>query len=193
MLFNVPNLITYGRIVLIPVVAVLIMLMEPRRGVEYNGVISLVAMVIFAASGISDVVDGYYARKYGAVSLMGKFIDPMADKLSHMTAMVLLIPLGRIAAWLVAVLLFREIFISGIRAVAAGEGLIIDAAAWGKKKTVWLNCGISGLIYYYPMFPGTPIELNAHVAGMICMYIALVYSLASAFVYTKEFFRVVRR
>ncbi len=191
MLFNVPNLITYGRILVIPVIAVLLLLIKPHA--PYEKTFGLIAMIIFVAAAVSDIVDGYYARKYGAVSLMGKFIDPMADKLIHMTAMIFLIPLGRISALLVAVLLFREIFISGLRAVAAGEGLIIDAAAWGKKKTVWLNCGISGLIYFYPMFPGTPFEINAYGAGMICMYIALVYSIASAAVYTQSFFKVVRK
>lgn len=193
MLFNVPNLITYGRIVLIPALVVLISLIGPGHSIEHNKLFGLWAMGLFIIAGISDLVDGYYARKYGAVSLMGKFIDPMADKLIHMAVMVMLVPLARIPAWLVVVLLFREIFINGIRAVAAGEGLVIDAAAWGKRKTAYLNVGLSGLIYYYPMFPGTSFELNTAFVSNVCLAIASVYSIASAVVYSKRFFQMVRR
>ena len=193
MIFSVPNLITYGRIFIIPVLAVLIGMIGPENSLEYNKNCGFWAMMIFIAAGVSDLIDGYYARKYGAVSVMGKFIDPMADKLIHMTVMVMLIPLGRISAWLVVVLLFREIFISGVRAVAAGEGLVIDAAAWGKRKTAYLNVGLSGLLYYYPIFPGTRFEFSSEAVGMACVAIAFCYSIASGFVYTKSFFQVARK
>jgi len=166
-------------------------MVDPTRNMGYNLAMCQWAMFVFVVAGISDLVDGYYARKYGAVSMMGKFIDPMADKLIHMTAMVMLIPLERMPAWLVVVFLFREILISGLRAVAAGEGLIIDAASWGKKKTAWLNFGLAGLIYYYPMFPGTVYEIDPYMTGWICLIIALVYSVASAGVYVKDFFHAV--
>src|SRR3989339_297980 len=125
MLFSIPNIITYIRIVLIPVLVVLLLLVSPSKSDEANFQLCFWAMIVFTIAGVSDLFDGYYARRYGAVSKMGKFIDPMADKLIHMTAMVMMIPLGRIAAWVVVVLLFREIFITGIRAVAAAEGVVI--------------------------------------------------------------------
>ncbi|MCP5464596.1 MAG: CDP-diacylglycerol--glycerol-3-phosphate 3-phosphatidyltransferase [Deltaproteobacteria bacterium] len=193
MLFNVPNLITYGRIVLIPLLVVLMSFIDPAGAMAQNKCYGFWAMVVFAIAGISDLVDGYYARKYGAVSTIGKFIDPMADKLIHMATMVMLIPLGRLAAWVVVVLLFREIFVTGIRAVAASEGLVIDAVVWGKRKTAWLNFGLGGLIYYYPAFPGTNFELQIYEASLLCIGIAFVYSVGSAVVYTKRFLQVIRR
>lgn len=193
MLFSVPNIITYVRIGLIPLLVFLLALVDESRSLEHNKAVCQWATLVFTIAGVSDLIDGYYARRFGAVSVMGKFIDPMADKLIHMTALVMLIPLGRIAAGLVVVILFREIFISGLRAVAAGQGLIIDAAKWGKRKTAWYNFGIGGLIYYYPFFLGTKLELNTYSAAFVCVLIGVIYSLASAWVYVADFFRMVRK
>ena len=192
MLFSLPNLITYGRIVLIPVIVVLMQQVGPHQDTAANYNYCMWATVFFAIAGISDLVDGYVARKYGEVSVLGKFIDPMADKLIHMAALVMLIPLNRVAAWIVVILLFREIFVNGIRAVAAGEGLIIDAAEWGKKKTAWLNCGIGGMIYFYPFGVGQWYELNVFFTAQVCLAVGMMYSLASAVVYTYRFYKEVK-
>lgn len=193
MIFNVPNVITYVRILFIPVLVLLMAFVDPNRDMGYNILKCQVATLIFAIAGISDLIDGYWARKYGAVSIMGKFIDPMADKLIHLTAMVMLIPLGRMPAWLVIIFMCREILITGLRAVAAGEGLIITAAAWGKRKTAWLNFGLGGLIYHYPIFAGSAVEFSPKAVGWVCVVVALLYSLASGAVYLKDFFKVVGR
>ncbi len=193
MLFSVPNLITYSRIILIPVLVVLLTMVGDGRPEDSNWLLCFWAMILFTVAGISDLVDGFYARRYGAISKMGKFIDPMADKLVHMTALVMLIPLGRIPAWVVVVLLFREIFITGIRAVAASEGLVIDAATWGKRKTAWLNIGLGAMIFYYPIFKGTAFEINTYGVGVICLLIGFLYSIASAALYTTHFFKIVKK
>jgi CDP-diacylglycerol---glycerol-3-phosphate 3-phosphatidyltransferase len=193
MILNVPNIITFSRILLIPVLTAFLLMIDPEKPLAYNQCMSYWAAFVFAIAAISDLVDGYYARKFGEVSKIGKFFDPMADKLIHMTALVLLIPLNRIAAWIVVVLLFREIFITGLRAMAAGEGIIIDAAAWGKRKTAWLNVGLSALLIYYPLFPGTSYELNSYAVGMVCIAIGSVYSVASAINYTLHFFKSVKK
>lgn len=187
MLFNVPNLITIGRIAVSPLLG---WLLYDIVGADESAdkVLSFWAMMVFAIAGVSDLVDGYYARKYGQVSVMGKFFDPMADKLIHMTAMVFLIPLGRMSAPVVAALLFREIFITGLRSMAAGEGLIIDAGEWGKRKTAWLTVGISGLILYRPIFPGTIFELNTLAVANFCVAIGFIFSIGSALQYTAVFF-----
>lgn len=187
MLFNVPNLITIGRILVIPILAVML---ERLDGADLatDKNLSFWAMLLFAAAGISDLVDGYYARKYGQVSVMGKFFDPMADKLIHMTAMVFLIPLGRMTAWLACVILFREIFITGLRSMAAGEGIIIDAGSWGKKKTAFFNVGLSGLILHHTVFPGTFFQINTVFVAMVCMYAGLFMSVVSGVQYTAVFF-----
>jgi CDP-diacylglycerol--glycerol-3-phosphate 3-phosphatidyltransferase len=188
MFLNVPNSITLGRIMIIPILGVLLGLQEGSSNDTLNRTLSLWAALVFILAGISDLVDGYYARKYGEVSIAGKFFDPLADKLIHMTAMIFLIPLGRIEAWVVVVLLFREIFITGLRSMAAGEGMIIDAGEWGKMKTAWLNFGIGALIIHYPLF-----GLNSHVIGYICVAVGFLYSVLSAGQYSLVFVKTMRK
>lgn len=183
-LFSVPNILTYSRIAVIPIIVVLLMLQGMARPMEENRLLSHISAVLFVLAGISDLVDGYYARKYGMVSILGKFVDPTADKLIHMAVMVMLIPLGRFPAWLVVIILFREILISGLRAVSAAEGVVISAGVWGKRKMVWLTCGLTGLILYYPV-----LGVSVYSAGWVCIVIGLVYSFLSAGEYLYLFFR----
>lgn len=187
MLFNVPNLITIGRIAVIPLLG---WLLHGIIGADEHAdkVLSFWAMFVFAVAGISDLVDGYYARKYGQVSVMGKFFDPLADKLIHMTAMVFLIPLGRMSAWLVTALLFREIFITGLRSMAIGEGVVIDAGVLGKRKTAWLTVGISGLILHHSIFAGTIFELDTLAVANFCVAVGFILSIVSGIQYTAVFF-----
>ena len=187
LIFNVPNMITMGRIALIPVVALLLALI-PGSDLETDFNLSFWAMIFFSIAGFSDLADGYYARKYGQVSVMGKFFDPMADKLIHMTALVFLIPLGRIEVWLVVVLLSRELFINGLRSMAIGEGVVIEAATWGKRKTAWLNVGIGALIMHHKLFEGTFFEINPMAFGYFCLWVGLIFSVLSGVQYTVGFF-----
>lgn len=184
-LFNIPNMVTFCRIAMVPVIVVLLWLMN-RTGVTLSQVeyLSYITALFFALAGISDLVDGYYARKYGQVSILGKFVDPTADKLIHMAVMVMLIPLDRFPAWLVVVILFREILISGLRSVAAAEGEIIAAREWGKKKMVWMTVGLTALI-----LPNPFLMLNSFSFGWVCMVIGLVYSFLSAGEYIYHFFK----
>lgn len=186
MLLSIANLITFGRILVIPILSVLMGLQIGSTNESLNYELSLWAAAIFALAGVSDIVDGWLARKYHQVSRMGKFFDPMADKLIHMTVLVHLVELGHLAGWIAVVLLFREIFISGLRAVAAGEGLIIDAAEWGKKKTAFLNVALTGLIIHKPF-----LGIDARAVGIVVLWIGFVYSVASALQYTLHFFRTV--
>lgn len=187
-IFNVPNIMTLSRIGVIPIIMVLLMIQGVEHSFEFNRFFSYLAAFFFIVAAIFDLVDGYYARKYGMVSLIGRFIDPMADKLIHMAAMILLIPMGRFPAWLTVILLFREIFITGLRSVAAGEGIIISAGDLGKKKTAWFNVGLSGLILYYPIF-----GVSVYSAGWVCLVIGAVYSILSGIQYVIYFFREVKR
>lgn len=192
MIFNVPNMITIFRILIIPFMSVC---MIKIHGSDYqtNLQLSVVAFVLFSVAAASDLIDGYYARKYGQVSLVGKFFDPMADKLIHMAGLVLLIPLGRIAPWAVVVLLFREIFINGLRSMAAGEGIIIDAGILGKTKTAWLNAGIGFLILYHPILENTGHPIRFYLLGTICLYIGMFFSVVSGIQYTTGFFKKLRK
>lgn len=185
-LFSVPNLVTFSRIAIIPFIVWLLYIQGPEKTDVQNQILGAWTALLFILAGVSDLVDGYYARKYGIVSILGKFMDPTADKLVHMAVMVMLIPLGHFPAWLVVVVLFREIVISGLRTVAAAEGIHLSARDWGKKKMVWLTCGLSGLILYYPI----PIlNISSYSFGWVCIGIGLIYSFLSAGEYLYLFFK----
>ncbi|MBI2340011.1 MAG: CDP-diacylglycerol--glycerol-3-phosphate 3-phosphatidyltransferase [Deltaproteobacteria bacterium] len=181
-LFNVPNVMSLGRMGSIPIVMVFLLLQGPHRSDDENRLFALLSAIPFIAAGIFDLVDGYWARKYGQVSTMGKFIDPMADKLIHMTVMIMLIPMERFPAWLCVVLLFREFLITGLRSVAAGEGVIIAAAELGKQKTAWMNFGLSGLLLYYPVF-----GVSVYSAGWICVGVGVFFNVVSGVQYVVKF------
>lgn len=181
--FNIPNILTLSRIAVIPVIVALLMVQGDHRSFDANRLYCWIAAALFIVAGISDIIDGAIARRTSQVSIMGKFFDPMADKLVHMAVMVMLIPLGRFPAWLCMALVFREILITGLRSIAAGEGLIIAAGEWGKKKTIWMNIGLSGLLIYYPFF-----GVNPYTIGWVAVGIASVYSLLSGVQYLALFF-----
>ena len=127
---NTPNKLTVGRMILVPF---LVVFMLTGWGGEYNRYISF---VIFAAASITDWFDGYLARKNHLVTNFGKFMDPLADKLLVCSAMICMIELGRLPAWIVIVIIAREFIISGFRLIAAENGVVIAANYWGKFKTV---------------------------------------------------------
>jgi len=188
-MFNLPNLVTFSRLLLIPVVAFILYLLALPGWQEHDFALSLIGGTAFAVAAITDIIDGYLARKLKLVSLAGKFFDPMADKLIHMAAMVMLIPLGRMSAWVATFLLFREIFITGLRSVAAGEGIIIAADKWGKWKTVWLNVAFSALIIHHTLFPGTFLQINTRAFGLACLWIGVFCAFVSGWQYTVGFWR----
>ncbi len=188
-MFNLPNLITFSRLLMIPVVAFFLYLLSLPEWQSYDFALSVVAGVCFIVAAVTDIIDGYLARKLKLVSLAGKFFDPMADKLIHMTAMVMLIPLGRMSAGVATFLLFREIFITGLRSVAAGEGVIIPADVWGKWKTVWLNVAFSSLIIHHTLFEGTFLQINTRPFGIACLWIGVFCAFVSGWQYTYGFYK----
>src|SRR5258708_6240542 len=125
--WNLPNMLTLGRILLIPIFV--------WFTYDATPLYSLLAAVVFTVAAITDVIDGYLARRWNLVTVVGKFMDPLADKLIVMAAMVMMVRLGRLAAWAVIVLLAREFIVSGLRTIAAGEGIVIAAGQEGKWKT----------------------------------------------------------
>ena len=184
-LTSLPNLLTLFRILLIPVVLVFIDNESPLR--------SFIAALLYGASALTDFVDGYLARKWNQVTLLGKFLDPLADKILVMATLVWMVPMGRIDAWLVVVLLARELSITGLRSVASSEGLVISARSLGKRKTALQMVGILCLIIHfrYPMLP-FGIYANFHLVGLYTIYISLVFSIFSAIEYIGLFARAVQ-
>jgi CDP-diacylglycerol--glycerol-3-phosphate 3-phosphatidyltransferase len=180
---NLPNLLTFARIVVIPLVLVLLDRGGPRD--------CFWAALLFAGAAITDFLDGYLARKRNLVSVLGKFLDPLADKLIVMATLVWLVPMGRIEPWVVVLLLARELSITGLRSIAASEGVVIAAGEEGKAKTALQMVGILMLMIGYPyrmnflLFDLGVVDL-VHV-GRWLIYISLVYSLASAAKYVGLF------
>lgn len=126
---NTPNLLTILRIVLIPFFVFFML----AGGSEYS---KWIALAIFAVASLTDTLDGYLARKNHQVTNFGKFMDPLADKLLVCSAMICLIDSGKLASWIVIIIISREFIISGFRLVAADNGIVIAASWWGKLKTV---------------------------------------------------------
>jgi CDP-diacylglycerol--glycerol-3-phosphate 3-phosphatidyltransferase len=179
---NLPNYLTLGRILLIPVVMLLLMKISPSKGDSYNLMMGGLACAVFILAGLSDVVDGYYARKFKINSVFGKYFDPLADKLMILTAMIMLIPLGRIPAWMVVVFLAREISITALRGIASSEEIIMPADYWGKKKAVLQTVALVGLLIYYPLW-----GINFRKLGWILLILALVITVGSGVNYILQF------
>mgnify|MGYP004669273109 CR=1 FL=1 len=132
---NLPNKLTVLRILLVPVFVVF-----------YAADWDLAALIVFAAASLTDTLDGHIARSRGLITTFGKLMDPLADKILVMAAMLCFVDTGVCPAWVVIVILAREFLVTSLRLVAAGEGLVIAADVWGKLKTVaqmlWIVCGL---------------------------------------------------
>ena len=127
---NLPNKLTVLRVIMVPF---FVLFMLTDLGGPAN---KWIALVIFAVASLTDMLDGKIARKYNLVTNFGKFMDPLADKLLVCSAMICLIPSGKLAAWIVIIIIAREFIISGFRLVASDNGIVIAASYWGKFKTV---------------------------------------------------------
>jgi len=176
---NLPNSITMLRICIIPVLFLL--LLSPGRWLSFT------IAVLFIIAALTDLLDGYIARKYSIVTKMGQFLDPVVDKLIVSTAMILMIPIGRIPAWVVVLIIMRDVFVDGLRSVASSDGIVIQASRLGKKKTLSQIIAVSALIIHYD----TVFGLNAHLIGTIVLYMALILTLYSGVSYFVEFYRVI--
>lgn len=142
---NLPNKLTIIRVCLIPFfVAVLLF----DHGNNYT--MRIVANVLFIVASLTDLFDGKIARKYNLVTNFGKFMDPLADKLLVCSALICLIELGQLPAWVVIIIISREFIISGFRLVAADNGVVIAASYWGKFKTTFQMAAVILMIFNIP-------------------------------------------
>ena len=169
--WNLSNKLTLFRIGAIPLIAILLIFFPERWP-------SFAAAVIFLLAAISDALDGYWARRRNTVSNVGKLLDPLADKLLVCTALILLIPLARVEAWIVAVIIAREMAVTTLRGVAGAEGLVIAASRLGKFKNLAQLSATNILILHYDYF-----FLKIHLLGKILIWIALVLTIWSGVVY----------
>src|SRR5450631_2738362 len=140
-ILNLPNILTMARIAAIPLLAAL--LMSPSQPAGFW------AAAVFALAAVTDWLDGYLARRMGIVTIFGKFLDPIADKLIVMAALIMILPFNRVPGWMVLVILGREIIITGLRGIASSEGIVIQASELGKFKTIFQIVAILGLVLHY--------------------------------------------
>ena len=187
---NLPNLLTLARVATIPLLVVIMLSGTREAGIW--------AAALFGAAAVTDFIDGWLARRWEVVTVLGKFLDPLADKLIVMAALIMLIPHDRVPAWAVFLLLAREVIITGLRSIASSEGIVIDASDLGKYKTIYQMVAIPGLLlhYDYYWFFGVRHELlhvDMHNFGMFFFVIALALTLWSGFDYLYKFSRVFAR
>jgi CDP-diacylglycerol--glycerol-3-phosphate 3-phosphatidyltransferase len=177
---DLPNILTLGRVLVIPFVVYFI---DNRSQVR-----SFVAMILYLLAAVTDALDGYLARRRGQVSILGKFLDPLADKLIVMAALVVLVDVDRLPAWMVVLLLARELAITGLRSIASSEGLVIAAGQEGKYKTALQLVGISFCLVHfrYPLL-GTRVWIDFNAIGFWVLCVSLVFSIVSAAKYVKVF------
>ncbi|GAB7026013.1 CDP-diacylglycerol--glycerol-3-phosphate 3-phosphatidyltransferase [Geotalea toluenoxydans] len=189
-ILNLPNILTLLRIAAIPLLVIL--LLSPSREAGFW------AAALFAIASITDWLDGYLARRMGIETVFGKFLDPIADKLIVMAALIMLLPYNRVPAWMVLVILGREIIITGLRGVASTEGLVIPASNLGKFKTIFQIVAILGLLLHYDYRWFFAIDLpiltvNMHNIGMFYLWIATIITIWSGVDYLAKFSRVIAK
>jgi CDP-diacylglycerol--glycerol-3-phosphate 3-phosphatidyltransferase len=179
---NLPNLLTMGRIAAIPLVLWL-MSIDTR-------VSNFWAMWLYAAAAITDFIDGYLARKMGLTSLLGKFLDPLADKLIVLATLILMVQLERVPAWAVVIIAARELSVTALRTLAIGEGVVIAASRGGKDKTAVQMVAVLALIlndtYYidYGFYAGL---VNLNLVGLGLLYLSVFFTITSAGEYVALF------
>lgn len=173
---NIANQLTIVRIVAIPLYLLVLYINKDWSNVA--------ATIIFILAGVSDFLDGYIARKYNMITDLGKILDPIADKILVAAALIALIDLDRLYWWIAVIMLARDFTMEALRNLAASKGIIIAAGIWGKLKTTFQMVAI-GMISFKNVWLG----INWYILGQVLMYIALVLSIYSAFVYFRDYFK----
>ena len=165
---NLPNKLTVLRMVLVPFFVATLLMSGTNEALKWP------AVILFIVASLTDLADGYIARKYNLVTNFGKFMDPLADKILTISGMICLIELGRIPSWIVIIIVAREFIISGFRLIAAENGAVIAANYWGKFKTTFQMIMIILMIINIPQL---------QIVTNIVMWIALALTIISLVTY----------
>ena len=179
---QLPNVLSVARICAVPLLVWL--LDRPSQGY------ALMAFLLFFCASMTDIFDGYLARKYNLESPLGKLLDPLADKLLVVSALLMLALINRepgIPGWFMVIVVGREIAVTGLRSIAASEGLVLAAEASGKMKMILQAVGIHALILHYTYF-----GVNFYLLGMVMLSIGTVVGIWSAVAYHLSVFRQLR-
>ena len=174
---NLPNKLTMFRICMVPVFLVLLCVNLPMSDTAMR----LSTAIVFAITSLTDMIDGKIARKYNLITDFGKLMDPLADKVLTAAAMICLVELGDLAAWIAVVIIFREYLITGLRSVAASENIVVAANIWGKVKTV---CQMIALMLL--MVKPQIIDLCGINIGLWLIYVAVALTIYSGLDYVLK-------
>jgi len=180
---NLPNILSILRITLIPIFIAVFAAQSPGR--------SQWAALIFIMASLTDWFDGYIARRWEQVTLFGKFIDPVADKLLVLAALIMLVEFKRVDSWIAIVIIGRDLAITGLRAIASSMGIVIAAKEMGKYKTTVQIVAIILLILDYPIFIFER-SFDLHYWGTVGIWLAAILSLISALEYFFRFWRHIK-
>jgi len=170
---NLPNGLSLFRVALIP--AILYLLTDDGRGA------AAAAGGLFFLACLSDFFDGYLARRSGSTTTLGKYLDPLADKLIVAAVLIMLVGMDRdpkVAPWMVAIIVARDLAVTGLRAIASSEGLTVGAEELGKYKMIFQMFALHGLIIHYT-YGLEFFRVNFHAAGMVFLWVAMLVSLWS--------------
>ncbi len=172
LLNNLPNALSTLRLLLIP--AVIICLHFTGRWGSFLGAL------FFSIAALTDLLDGYYARRFKVVTSFGKFLDPLADKLLISSTLIILVAINRAPAWIAILIIAREMAVTVLRGAAGIEGKFIEVSILGKFKTIFQSVALIGLSLHYSYF-----RVNFHAVGMFFLWAALILALWSGFLYFK--------
>lgn len=175
-IWNTPNILSISRIAAAPLLIVI--LLNPTR------YYSILAAVIFSLAALTDWLDGYLARRMNIITALGKFLDPLADKVLIITSLIMLIPAGRVQAWMISLIVGREIAVTGLRAVVAKEGIAISATSLGKYKTFFQIAAVITLLIHYPFF-----DIDFQAIGLALIWVALIFTIWSGIDYFVKFLK----
>ncbi|MDR3365293.1 MAG: CDP-diacylglycerol--glycerol-3-phosphate 3-phosphatidyltransferase [Clostridiales Family XIII bacterium] len=178
---NLPNFLTLIRMALVPVFIVLFYF-----GQTGSRAFCLLAFAVFAIASATDALDGHIARKHGLITNFGKLMDPLADKVLTTSAFIVFVDVGIVPAWMVVVILAREFAITGLRGVAAAEGVVIAAGFSGKLKTIFQMLAICLILLDSAIGNGPATHslwLVVSVAGLICLWVAVALTVYSGIEY----------
>lgn len=177
--WNLPNTITVVRVGVVPIL-LLLPWWHDRTG-------SQVIAWSFIVAALTDILDGWLARRGQQVTRIGKLLDPLADKLIVSTALIVLVTVGRIplwATWMVVVIIGRELAVTGLRGIASAHGRVMAATSYGKVKALAQNFAIGALLMHFPVF-----GLPTHGIGLTLLGLATVLTLGSGYAYFSDYFR----
>ncbi len=175
-----PNKLTLFRILAVP--GIVVLMLFPN-----NHVTTFLAAILFSLAAITDYLDGHWARQHGLVSNMGKFMDPLADKMLVICSLIMLVAAGRVPGWAVCIIAGRELAITGLRGIAAEKGVVIAAEKLGKWKMGFQIGATIPLLLHFDYF-----WIPMHLLGSIALYVAVFFTILSGLDYFKNFSAIIK-